>query len=230
MDRKKKIGVGLLAGGILFFLFSRRSKAATVSTQDEERDPAPPSPEQDEGLTPDLCANNARRRDMTHFHDRRDELVPVESHGSQESLHPEAAEAYNRLLRAARAAGFEAPLFAVVSGYRSRASQERLWASQISKQRVRHPDWSQAEIEREAAKWVARPGHSDHETGCAVDFWLGYGISSANNEAIRATAAYAWLARNAWRFGFCEYAFKSPSSPGEGWHWKHILRSVRMGA
>lgn len=214
----------LVIGGALFALASKASARTRSPDGGEGDDDAEPV---GNDLTPDLCANNARRRDMTHFHDRMDELVDVESNGSQESLHPEAAVAYNAMVRAARAAGFEAPLFQVVSGYRSRDHQERIWNSQLEKQRQRHPEWSQAQIESEARKWVARPGYSDHETGCAVDMWLGYGISGSNNDAIRRSAAYQWLAENAWRFGFCEYAYVDAKHPGEGWHWKYILRRVR---
>lgn len=178
------------------------------------------------GLSPNLCENNARRRDMTHMHNRRDELVPVESYGGQEVLHPEAALAYNAMLVAVRAAGFKAPLFQVVSGYRSLETQERLFARQLQKQRGLHPEWSEEQVRAEARKWVAPPGHSDHETGCAVDLWLGYSISGSNNAKMRATPAYQWLAENAWRFGFCEYA-QSGKLQGEAWHWKYILESIR---
>lgn len=214
---EKKIGIALLVGGALLF-FTRKASAA------EADEPEDDEPEDD--LRPDLCANNARRRDMTNVHGR-DDLVEVESTGSQEVLHPEAAVAYNRLRDAARAAGFAAPLFTVVSGYRTLASQRRLFAIQMDRQRAQHPDWSQAQLESAAAIWVARPGFSDHETGCAVDLWLGYGITGGNNAAIRASRAYRWLAENAWRFGFCEYAYRDQSHPGEGWHWKYILRRVR---
>jgi hypothetical protein len=50
---------------------------------------------------------------------------------------------------------------------------------------------------------TAIPGNSMHEVGLAIDF---------ANCGTRSTACYAWLARNAERFGF----FNLPSEP---WHW-----------
>jgi len=226
MTPQKKKGVALLvvAGAVIL---ASRAKASTSARRpalpgrdDPEDDRAPPP-------DPDLCSNNARRRDMTHMHNRMDELVDVESTGSQERLHPEAAVAYNRMRDDARRAGFAAPLFSVVSGYRTLATQTRLFTSQKQKQRELHPGWSEAQIEEAARVWVAAPGSSDHETGCAVDLYLGYPIQKSSNGAIRDSAPYRWLAENAWRYGFCEYAYVSPNKPGEAWHWKYILQSVR---
>ena len=54
---------------------------------------------------------------------------------------------------------------------------------------------------------TARPGTSMHEQGLAIDFtWQGRIISS------RSSPAYAWLSRNASRFGL----YNLPSEP---WHW-----------
>ena len=52
---------------------------------------------------------------------------------------------------------------------------------------------------------AARPGHSNHQSGAALDLYVGGGV-------------YDWLARNARRFGF------KRTVPGEPWHWEHVKR------
>ena len=200
------VGVGLAV--------ALKSKKTAGAVKDSGRAPGTGA-----GSATDLCSNDARRRDQTNAHGRVD-LVDVESYGGPEKLHPEAARAFRALLVAARAAGFKSPLFAVASGYRTLETQTRLFASQVGKQQQRHPTWTAAQIQAEARRWVALPGHSDHETGCAIDFWLGHGIAASSNDAIRATAAFAWLEANASTYGFCPYSV-------EAWHWKYILEDIR---
>lgn len=55
---------------------------------------------------------------------------------------------------------------------------------------------------------------SPHETGLAVDFGSeGLFPASSTIEKQRATKAHAWLAANAWRFGWHPYK-------AEPWHWE----------
>jgi D-alanyl-D-alanine carboxypeptidase len=79
------------------------------------------------------------------------------------------------MVRAARRAGVT---LRVSSAYRSYREQVVLWRASV------------ARLGREeASRVVARPGHSEHQLGTALD--------------IASTAgAYAWLAAKAWRFGF----------------------------
>ena len=207
----KKALVLLTVGGIV--LLSSRKASASGKTYFDAGGFSPPDTGGG-GYGTDLCDGNARRtRNMDEADESR--LVPVESHGSQEYMIDTAAAALGRMVSAARRAGFSAPLFETSSGYRSRASQTAIWNRQLAKQRDMHPGWSEAQIVSEARNWVAPPGASDHETGCATDLWLGYGISSSNNNAIWGSAAFQWLQNNAYRFGFCNYE-------KEGWHWKYV--------
>jgi soluble lytic murein transglycosylase-like protein len=107
-------------------------------------------------------------------------------------MRPDVASAFDRMDRAARAAGVG---LIIASAYRSDAEQARLFAAR--------PD----------PKWVAPPGKSLHRLGTELD--LG------------PPAAYAWLARNAERFGFRQrYAW-------EPWHYGYVraagTRSVGYG-
>lgn len=120
-------------------------------------------------------------------------------------LHRLAARALDAMIRAARADGIAAELLLPVSGYRTAAKQARLWKNALAKA---------GGDAQEARKWVAPPGTSAHQSGRAVDLYLGYGISSKHVAAMRKTAAWRWLARNAVRFGFYPY-------PKEPWHWEY---------
>jgi hypothetical protein len=118
-------------------------------------------------------------------------------------LERQTYDAYLRLKAAAEADGIAANLLTVTSGYRSRATQERLFAAAVQKYGSREA----------ARKWVAPPGGSAHQTGRAIDFNLGLGNNSENVAALRRTAPYRWLVCNAHRFGFTPYS-------AEPWHWE----------
>jgi hypothetical protein len=124
--------------------------------------------------------------------------------GKRLQLHRLAAEAWRALVSAARADGLREPLLLPVSGYRSPATQERLWQQAL--QKYGSP--------QEARKWVAPPGGSAHQTGRAIDFYLGGRNASANVSRLRTLPAYKWLVQNAARFGFYPYT-------REPWHWEY---------
>src|SRR5262249_8028697 len=97
-----------------------------------------------------------------------------------------------------------APLLQLTSGFRDPAHQARLWAAAL--QKYGSPE--------EARKWVAPPGGSTHQSGRAVDLYLGGKNSSANVANLRTLPAYRWLVANAGRFGFYPYE-------REPWHWEY---------
>jgi D-alanyl-D-alanine carboxypeptidase len=123
---------------------------------------------------------------------------------------------FTGMYRAARAAG--AP-FAVQSAYRS-------YRTQISTFR----GWVRSTGMRRALLASARPGHSEHQLGTAVDLrtpgrgapWLypDWGKSKAG----------AWLARNAWRYGWV-MSYPKGRSPSrscyryEPWHFRYVGRT-----
>lgn len=65
---------------------------------------------------------------------------------------------------------------------------------------------------------VAAVGHSEHETGLAVD------INDARGQSSQ--ALYDWLAANAWRYGFIErYPANHHScteTAHEPWHYRYV--------
>jgi hypothetical protein len=119
-------------------------------------------------------------------------------------LHPLAAEAWKALVAAARAAGHRHPLLLPTSGFRDPQRQRKLWERALVKYRSA----------KEARKWVAPPGGSAHQSGRAIDFYLGGQNSSSNVSTLRGLPAYRWLAQNAICFGFYPYE-------REPWHWEY---------
>jgi D-alanyl-D-alanine carboxypeptidase len=125
--------------------------------------------------------------------------------GGSIPLHRLAAQALDAMTRAVRAEGIVAPLLMPVSGYRSAATQAKLWKTALAKA---------GGDAKEARKWVAPPGGSAHQSGRAVDLYLGYTAGKENVAAMRGTAVWQWLERNAARFGFYPYGT-------EPWHWEY---------
>ncbi len=121
------------------------------------------------------------------------------------------------MTRAARAAG--APL-AIESAYRSYATQVYTFAS-----------WVNALGYDEALIGSARPGHSEHQLGVAIDFktpggrapWTTGGYDWA------LSAAGAWMKTNAWRYGFIMSYPRNKSSQVcygyEPWHYRYFGRA-----
>ena len=111
-----------------------------------------------------------------------------------ENAHPAVVNLDSELLRAVRQAATDAAgdgvEFSVNSGWRSRRDQERLFREAVAKYGS----------ETEAARWVATPGTSAHESGDAVD--LG------------PAEATTWLSEHGARYGLC------PIYRNEPWHYE----------
>jgi D-alanyl-D-alanine dipeptidase len=139
--------------------------------------------------------------------DQPPDLVKVESSrrpGGYAEVHREAAEAYRKMVEAAREDGIKPPFFDITSGYRDQKKQQVAWENALKK-------YGDPEI---ADDWVARPGQSRHQTGKALDLWLGSKNDSENVTKQQETEAYKWLQENARSFGFIPYT-KEP------WHWRY---------
>lgn len=132
------------------------------------------------------------------------DLVTVQGVGKKVPLQKDAARAWSALVAAARSAGLANPLLLPTSGYRSYAHQKSLFEQGIRK----HGSAAAAR------RWVAPPGGSAHQSGRAIDFYLGTSNSSGNLPALKRTRSYAWLLENARRFGFYPYS-------REPWHWEY---------
>ena len=78
-----------------------------------------------------------------------------------------------------------------------------------------------------ADKWNARPGHSEHQLGLAIDILQpGTASLSLSNAQFEYTYQFAWLVENAYRFGYIlSYPLNLTHITGyefEPWHWRYI--------
>ncbi|WP_232783944.1 MULTISPECIES: M15 family metallopeptidase [Microbacterium] len=127
-------------------------------------------------------------------------------------LQPAAAEALTALVAAAANEG--AGAIGLNSAYRSFASQTRTYNGYVNT------------LGRAAAdQQSARPGFSEHQTGLATDVAACDGGCGAI-EAFGGTPQGAWVAENAWRFGYIvRYESGYTATTGyeaEPWHLRYI--------
>ncbi|MEY4397686.1 MAG: hypothetical protein RLZ53_262 [Actinomycetota bacterium] len=101
----------------------------------------------------------------------------------------------------------------VQSGYRSYASQTSILKAK-----------TKAIGRTKALLLVAKPGHSEHQTGLAVDF-AAYGVSTLTTSFAK-TKAGIWLAANSYRYGFVlRYPKGKTAITGynfEPWHFRYV--------
>jgi D-alanyl-D-alanine carboxypeptidase len=120
-----------------------------------------------------------------------------------------------RLADAAAAAGV--PL-AVQSAYRSH-----------ERQRVVFAGWEAASGHEEALRFSARPGHSEHQLGTAVDLREADGPAPWTVQ-FGARPAGRWLADHAWEFGFVlsypDGAEAQTCYGAEPWHVRYVGREA----
>lgn len=76
----------------------------------------------------------------------------------------------------------------------------------------------------------ARPGHSEHQTGLAVDVVACDASGCGDHDGFGGTAQSDWIAENAWRFGFVvRYEEGRTGTTGysaEPWHLRYIGREL----
>ena len=76
---------------------------------------------------------------------------------------------------------------------------------------------------RAADNQVARPGHSDHQSGLSIDV---FEINSQTMATFKDSPAYVWLKENAYKYGFIErYPEGKEYITGftyEPWHWRYV--------
>lgn len=121
----------------------------------------------------------------------------------------ETNDAYVSMWNAANNAGFT---LIVNSSYRDYISQERVYNNLKA-----------SSGQREADKVAARPGHSEHQTGLAIDV---FEIGNQSTATFKDSPAYSWLCENAHLYGFIErYPENKEYLTGysfEAWHWRYV--------
>lgn len=120
------------------------------------------------------------------------------------------------LASAATKAG--APL-EIVSAYRSYGNQVSTFSG-----------WIRAEGRAAALLASARPGHSEHQLGTAIDFTSRHGADPWSYKDWAKTKAGAWMLANAWEYGFVN-SYPKGTSPSitcykyEPWHYRYVGRA-----
>jgi zinc D-Ala-D-Ala carboxypeptidase len=126
-------------------------------------------------------------------------------------LRQEASDAADELVDAAAEEGLE---LASQSAYRSYATQVEVYGSIVNERG-----------ETAADRTSARPGHSEHQTGLAIDF-ASVPAECPLDQCFGDTAHGKWLAANAWRFGFVlrypEGATPITGYEYEPWHFRYV--------
>jgi len=114
----------------------------------------------------------------------------------------------NRLCTSLKDEGID---FAISNTYRSYATQAKIYNRYLGED-------SQANVDR----YSARPGHSEHQAGLAVDFKT----TSADITAFTGTSADLYLKENAHLFGFIQrYQSGQEILTGyktESWHYRYV--------
>lgn len=126
------------------------------------------------------------------------------------------AEDLSALLEAAESQGV---WLWVASGYRSRRRQEDILESAIQERMAQGLPREQARAK--ALETIAQPGHSEHETGLALDF-------NDASQGFQETVAYQWLQQHGAAYGFIQrYQREKEAITGvkaEPWHFRYVGR------
>lgn len=123
------------------------------------------------------------------------------------SLTAEATKAFNEMQSAASK---QNATLSIVSGYRSWETQTSIY------NRYRSNDPYGADT------YSARPGHSEHQTGLAIDFEI--------NSSFGETTAGKWLSQHSWEYGYIlRYPYEKEPITGymyEPWHFRYVGKDL----
>lgn len=135
-----------------------------------------------------------------------------------------AAPSLQAMVNDAKDAGFHIQL---VSTYRSFATSQQNFDRRVKEAMARY-NWEEQEAVAEIGKWVALPGHSEHNTGLAVDlvtkeYWAANGDLYHRFEQ---EPIFAWLVAHCAEYGF---VLRYPEDKQditdityEPWHYRYV--------
>lgn len=122
-------------------------------------------------------------------------------------------QAYDAYMEMWEAANSEENIYLLaLSGYRSYADQERVYKQYEDYKGTKYAD-----------SIAARPGYSEHQTGLSLDI---YSKECQTQAGFKDSKTYAWLIKNAHRFGFIlRYPENKQKLTGynyESWHYRYV--------
>ena len=127
-----------------------------------------------------------------------------------------AVDDLSAMITAARAAGAQLAVQSAYRSYRGQVLTFNGWVSQVGYD--------------EALQTSARPGHSEHQLGTAIDFRTVGGASPWQYADWATSTEGAWLASNAWRFGWVMSYPRGTSAVScyryEPWHYRYVGRDA----
>ena len=178
-------------------------------TQNNNSEPAPSAPvvNQDGSFTTSKGFHGETRNGITYIDGV---LIANKTYALPKSYAPggltgETSKAFNTMKSAAAQEGIS---IWVASGFRSYDLQNRLWTNRKNKNGIAFADAG-----------TARPGHSEHQTGLAMDI-------NMVDDAFENTAAGQWLFKNAYKYGFIlRYPRGKTGETGykyESWHYRYV--------
>ncbi|HJP88540.1 MAG TPA: M15 family metallopeptidase [Candidatus Limnocylindrales bacterium] len=136
--------------------------------------------------------------------------------GSKKTIRAIAVDDLRALADAARAAG--API-GVQSSYRSYTEQQAVFDGWVANLGY-----------KEALKVSARPGHSEHQLGLAIDFRSDPPTPLTLHTDWESTPAGIWMAAHAWEYGWVMSYPKGKSKitcySYEPWHFRYVGREL----
>ena len=144
------------------------------------------------------------------------DLAPIRYYATDRSpegryMKKEAADQFNRMAEAAATEGLE---IVMTTAYRSYGFQTTLYNNYVK-----------AHGQKEADRFSARPGHSEHQTGLAVDISapsVGYALT----QDFEGTPEWEWLMEHAREYGFIlRYPKGKAQITGymyEPWHFRYV--------
>ncbi|MBU1250780.1 MAG: cell wall-binding repeat-containing protein [Actinobacteria bacterium] len=128
-------------------------------------------------------------------------------------LRSDAATALERMYAGVRAAG--AGSVGLTSGYRPASSQAAIYNNAVRTRGQTYADL-----------YVARPGHSEHQTGLAADLYPIGASNCSSYTCLGATSQGRWLAANSWKYGYIlRYEQGTTAVTGyeyESWHFRYV--------
>ena len=156
--------------------------------------------------------------DTAYVEENPTEIVSIYDHktdnyhvsGTETSLRQPALDALNQMLDAFYVATGHQDMI-VISGYRTTPQQQELYDADL------------AETGEQTSTRVALPGHSEHESGYALDFSL---YTDGVQYDYDGTGEYAWINENCAHYGYVlRYAEDKQETTGiqaEPWHYRYV--------
>lgn len=132
--------------------------------------------------------------------------------GTEKDIKKIRSDVYNAYLSMWEAAYQEGIYLLVDSAYRSYTSQDEVYKMYENSKGTKYAD-----------SIAARPGYSEHQTGLSLDI---YSKECANAKTFKDSNTYAWLMKNAHKYGFIlRYPDGKNKITGynyESWHYRYL--------